>query len=466
MNIEREAIEQANLRRKALNIEREAIEREALNPLKPLPFVNLKNLLFPIIFLSQISFAQDIGYARSLIDTLAAPGMHGRGYVNYGDKIAAGFLANEFEKIGLSSFSTGFQQHYSFPMNTLPGKLAASANGKSLVAGSDFQVWSASPSIKGTFKVHVLTSEILSHNRKLQKFISRNHSNEFILIDKKGITDKKALAFIDSLKYYNFLHAKGLLFVSDTKLVWSVMIGSAVRDYTVVDIKRESIPKKLKTFAVEIESEFIPNHKASNVIGWVKGHAQPDTFLVFTAHYDHLGRMGSEVYYPGANDNASGTAMVADLARHYSLPENKPYYSMVFILLSGEEAGLFGSKYCASHPPFNLKNVKFLINIDMVGTGSEGITLVNATKYKDAFERMKKINTDNEYILTVKERGESCNSDHCPFYQIGVPAVFVYSMGKEFAEYHNPDDRSSKLPLSEYNDIFRLLRNFMDGFAK
>ena len=448
-----------------LNAKQLNLEREAIEPLKSAA-LNLKNLLIPLIFLSQISFAQDINFARSLIDTLAAPGMHGRGYVHDGDKIAAGFLANEYQKLGILSFSPGFQQYYSFPMNTLPGKVTASVNGKTLVAGSGFQVWSASPSIKGTYKIAALTPEILSHDRKLQKFLWRNYTDEFILIDKKGITDKSSLNLIDSLKYYNFLHAKGLIFVSDTKLLWSVMIGSAVRDYTVVDILRESLPQKPKTISIEIESEFKPKHQASNVIGWVQGLNQPDTFLVFTAHYDHLGRMGNEVYYPGANDNASGTAMVVDLARHYSLPENKPYYSMVFILLSGEEAGLLGSKYCASHPPFNLKNVKFLVNIDMVGTGSEGITLVNATKYKDAFDRMKKINTDNEYILTVKERGESCNSDHCPFYQKGVPAVFVYSMGKEFAEYHNPEDQSHKLPLSEYNDIFRLLRDFMDGFGE
>ncbi len=133
-------------------------------------------------------------------------------------------------------------------------------------------------------------------------------------------------------------------------------------------------------------------------------------------------------------------------------------------MLSGEEAGLLGAKYCAAHPPFGLKKVKFLVNIDMVGTGSEGITVVNATKFKDAYDRMVKINAGNEYILTVKERGESCNSDHCPFYEKGVPAVFIYSLGKEFTEYHNPDDQSSKLPLSEYNDIFRLMRDFMDSF--
>ncbi len=419
-----------------------------------------------LILLSQISFAQDIKYARSLIDTLASPGMHGRGYVADGDKIAAKFLAGEFEKMGLLSFVPGYRQTYSFPMNTLPGKLEALANQKQLKAGSDFQVWAATPSIKGTYKVVSFPSEILLNTKKLKKFSSKDYRQKFILLDKKGITDKKALAVLDSLKFYNFLKAPCLIYVSDTKLTGSVMIGFKQRNYAVIDLRREALPKKLKTFSLEVESEFISSHKAANVIGWIKGQAQPDTLLVFTAHYDHLGRMGKDVFYPGANDNASGTAMVTDLARHYSQPGNQPYYSMAFILLSGEEAGLLGAKYCASHPPFDLKKIKFLVNLDMVGTGSEGITMVNATKFKDAYDRMVKINADNEYILTVKERGESCNSDHCPFYEKGVPAVFIYSLGKEFTEYHNPDDQSSTLPLSEYNDIFRLMRDFMDGFRR
>jgi hypothetical protein len=392
--------------------------------------------------------------------------MHGRGYVNQGDRIAAGFLADEFQKTGLLAFTPGYQQLYSFPMNTFPGKVEAFANDTKLIAGSDFQVWAASPNIKGTYKVITLSSEILLNPAKLAKFASRDYSGKFILTDKKGMTDKKALAVIDSLKYYNFLHARGIVCVSDTKLVWSVMPGSRVRDYTVVDIRRETLPAKFKKITIEVESEFVPRHEASNVMGWIKGYGQPDSLLVFTAHYDHLGQMGSGVYYPGANDNASGTAMVTDLARYYSQPGKQPYYSMAFILLSGEEAGLLGSKYCAAHPPFDLTKVKFLVNIDMVGTGSEGITMVNATRYKDAFARMTKINADNEYILTVKERGESCNSDHCPFYEKGVPAVFIYSLGKEYTEYHNPDDLASRIPLSEYNDIFRLMRGFMDSFGK
>lgn len=88
--------------------------------------------------------------------------------------------------------------------------------------------------------------------------------------------------------------------------------------------------------------------------------------------------------------------------------------------------------------------------------------MVNGSRFKEAYQRMAKINADQEYILTVKERGESCNSDHCPFYK-GVPAVFIYSMGKEFSEYHNDDDLFSKLPFTEYSDIFRLVKDFMNS---
>jgi hypothetical protein len=90
-----------------LNAKQLNLEREAIEPLKSAA-LNLKNLLIPLIFLSQISFAQDINFARSLIDTLAAPGMHGRGYVHDGDKIAAGFLANEYQNSGFYLFRPVF----------------------------------------------------------------------------------------------------------------------------------------------------------------------------------------------------------------------------------------------------------------------------------------------------------------------------------------------------------------------
>ena len=422
--------------------------------------------LLVTLLTASASQSQDLEYARLLVRTLSSELMDGRGYVNNGEGKAGDFIATEFGRMGLIPFGSSYFQRHSFPMNTFPGKVELSIKGKPLVPGEQFQVWAASPSIRGTYKVVPFRKNKILNDKRFNQFVNRDHRDRFIWIDKQGIEDKKVLRKLDSLRYTNISNAKGLIFVSDSKLSWSVMIGAEQRKYPVIDVQRHSFSGKPGKISLQVESKFISDFQSRNVLGYIPGEIQPDTFLVFTAHYDHLGRMGDRVYYPGANDNASGTAMVLDLARHYSLPENKPYYSMVFICLSGEEAGLHGANFCAAHSPFDLKKTKFLINLDMVGTGSEGITMVNGTQFKEAFDRMVRINADNEYLMTVKERGESCNSDHCPFYKKGVPAVFIYSMGKEYGEYHNPFDRGEKVPFTEYKDIFRLVRDFMDSAGK
>jgi hypothetical protein len=424
----------------------------------------LHYILIPACLFAGISaFSQNIGYARKAIDTLASPFMEGRGYVNHGDRKAADYIAGQFAEDGLSAFNNGYFQPYTFPMNTFPGEVNVTVNGKKLVAARDFLVNASSPAIHGEYKVFRISKDNVKSEKDLGRLI-RKFPDKIVLIDKEGIENKRVLSFLDSLKYVNNTGAAGLAYVTGSKLTWSVMAGKSVKSFPILEISRQSLPAKPKKIRVNIENEFFSNYPTQNVLGYIKGSVLPDTFLVFTAHYDHLGRMGSEARFPGANDNASGTAMLLDMARHYSRPENKPYYSIAFFSFSGEEAGLHGATYCADHPPFPLSQIKFLVNMDMVGTGREGITMVNATVFKDAYNRMVKINADNEYILTVKERGESCNSDHCPFYKKGVPAVFIYSMGKEFGEYHNPDDISAKLPLTEYEDIFRLIVAFMNGF--
>jgi Zn-dependent M28 family amino/carboxypeptidase len=170
--------------------------------------------------------------------------------------------------------------------------------------------------------------------------------------------------------------------------------------------------------------------------------------------------MGTDAYFPGANDNASGTAMLLNLAKYYSKPENKPDYSIAFMSFSAEEVGLLGSKYYSENPLFPLKNIKFLINLDMVGTGSEGIKIVNSTVFKTEYDKLVKINEEKKYLKTISKRGEAANSDHYYFYKNGVRSFFIYTLGKEYKEYHNINDKPP-LPLTEYEDLFRLLRNFV-----
>ena len=187
----------------------------------------------------------------------------------------------------------------------------------------------------------------------------------------------------------------------------------------------------------------------------------PDSFVVFGAHYDHLGMMGSNTFFPGANDNGSGTAMLLDLAAYYAMPENQPDYSIAFIFFSGEEAGLLGSEYYTEHPLFPLKNIKFMLNLDMVGTGSEGIKVVNGSIFKQEFEKLKALNEKGGYLKSVNERGEAANSDHYYFYKKEVKCFFIYTLGGEYKEYHTVGDKAAGLPLTKYTELFRLVCDFV-----
>lgn len=415
-----------------------------------------------LIFLSVLTArAQDIDYAHFVVNKLSAPNMEGRGYVNYGSHQAAEFIAREMLTCGIQPFQDTYSQPFHLNVNTFPGALMAKIDGKTLKPGADYLISASSPAVNQVFELNFPDKKVFSDPLKLQKFAEEDLQHSMIAIDKselKGYAAKVA----DSMLATNFLGAGGYLLVnSKNKLVWSVWPGEVQKSYPIMEVREDALPRKPKNLALTIEAEYNKNVEVRNVLGFIPGTTFPDTFLVFTAHYDHLGRMGSETYFPGANDNASGIAMMLDLARYFSKSTNQHKYSIAFIALAGEEMGLKGSTYYVENPFFPLENIRFLINLDMVGTGSEGITIVNGTVYPKAFALLDSINTSNNYLLNVTPRGESCNSDHCPFYQKGVPSVFIYSRGKEYQEYHNIYDLPQNLPFTEYVDIFSLLRDFI-----
>ena len=123
-----------------------------------------------------------------------------------------------------------------------------------------------------------------------------------------------------------------------------------------------------------------------------------------------------------------------------------------------------GSTFNANNPLFPLEKVKLLINLDMVGTGSKGITLVNGSVYRDDFDRLSDLNEQGGYLEKVKIRGESCNSDHCPYYQKGVKSFFIYAMGSGAGDYHCINDTEENLSLAGYEGIFKLLLDFVESY--
>ena len=370
-----------------------------------------------LLLIAQIAVAQDSVFARKIVDTLSSPHFWGRGYTNNGMGNAAAFLTDQFQSYGLAPMDgKNFLQEFSYPVNTFPGSMSVAINGVPLAPGRDF----------------------------------------IVSADSRGVKGEGTLIRKDSTKFVDPVNR--IVVVLEDKLTWSA--EEKVLDYTVVELDKKlqkTVPASIK---VNIENELISDFKTGNICGIVKGTVKPDSVIVYTAHYDHLGGMGSKIYFPGANDNASGVTQVLSLAKYYAA--NPQPYSMAFILFAGEEAGLLGSKYFTENPLVPLKNIRFLVNLDLEGTGIDGITVVNATIHPNEFALLKQVNEKGKYLVKVNSRGKAANSDHYFFTVKGVPAFYMYTLGGIKA-YHDIYDISATLPLNEYTNLFNLLVKFNDG---
>jgi hypothetical protein len=425
---------------------------------------------YSFLFLSVAAGAQDRAYAKKIIDTLASPSMHGRGYVANGDKTAANYISDQYKSFGLLSFNlTGtFFQKFEFPVNTFPGKVEMTfifPDGKKEVCqpGQHFLVNSDAPSVKGHFKVVKLDSSIVYNSEKLANFKKQNLKKAFLLVDTSGVRTTTELALLSNYIKYP-AGVKGILIPVKPSPMTDHCSKLSPWDFsqfqsTVPIVQVEYSYRSVAEIDICIGAKFYKNYVSQNVVGYIRGKINPDSFIVFTAHYDHLGQMGKTVYFPGANDNASGVAMLLSLARYYSQPDHKPNCSIVFIAFSGEEVGLLGSQYYIQHTLFPIGRIKFLTNMDILGTGDEGITVVNATVFEAEFKKLQQLNADGKYLPLLKPRGKAAISDHYFFTERNVPSFYIYTLGGIKA-YHDTCDRRETLPLTKFEDLFALLRDF------
>lgn len=396
-------------------------------------------------------YSQDINYARKIIDTLTSPYFAGRGVVDGGEKKAAKFIANHFKNSGLKTIDTSFYQKFDAPINTFPNQMEVSIDDKKLIPGIDFIVDAASGEIDGNFSLFFYNKEELSSTEMLDSLVLNNFfADKFIVLQLKN--SEKETDIIRALKHNN-VGAAGVIFI-ENKLTQHLSFVS--KNYGVLHVRKNVL--KSETITVKIDQELRSDYSSQNVIGLVKGTEYPDSFIVLSAHYDHLGRMGREVYFPGANDNASGVAMLLDLAKFYV--QNPPKKSILFIAFGAEESGLVGSKYFVNNPIVSLSQINFVFNMDLMGTGSEGGMIVNGRVYESHYEKLTQINNKKNYLPIIKKRGKAKNSDHYWFSEKGVPSFFLYLMGGVSA-YHDVDDVFKTLPLTKYEDSFRLIRDFI-----
>lgn len=414
-------------------------------------------LLFFFLFLiSKASYSQSYSYAHYTKDKLSSKEFFGRGYRKDGDRIAANFIKEELEKSHLKPYNGSYFQYFDIQINNIvDAKLRV--GDRELRLGEEFLVFGYSPSVEIRLKNEktLILNSLELYDRKSYKKLN----NKTLVINRSQFEDGQISKFIIGLNRLKI--SPKLIIVQEYEKI-PFYSRTEVYSFPIVQLKGKMFKNRIKSLSLDIESEFNKNYRTQNVIAYAEGKAKKDSLYVFTAHYDHLGIIGDSVYFPGANDNASGVAVLLDLAKYYS--KNPSDYTIVFVFSSAEEIGILGSFYLADNPVFDLDKIKFLINIDMAGTGSGGIALVNGKNEPRASNLFESINKQEKLFNEIRVGEGSCNSDHCPFVEKGVPGLFLFTFGCEYNEYHTIYDDGHGLPFTKHIDFCNIIKVFIEKY--
>jgi len=202
---------------------------------------------------------------------------------------------------------------------------------------------------------------------------------------------------------------------------------------------------------------------ANNIIGFIDNGANET--IIIGAHYDHLGmgENGSSLdanpqgkIHNGADDNASGVAGVIEMARYFANNKKKERYNFLIITFSGEELGLFGSKYFTEHPTLDLSKVNYMINLDMVGR-LDPVTkslAVSGTGTSSIWENeLKKLSSEK---LNIKTDSAGVGpSDHTSFYLKNIPVLHFFT--GSHSDYHKPSDDWGKINYAGEKQVLELI---------
>ncbi|PHI18743.1 peptidase M28 [Lewinellaceae bacterium SD302] len=235
----------------------------------------------------------------------------------------------------------------------------------------------------------------------------------------------------------------------------------------------------LKPVAVDVDLQLTQDKQVSeligeNVLGYLEGRDPElkDEIVVYSAHYDHIGKRGDEIFN-GADDNGSGTTTLLEIADAYMQAKkqgNGPRRTVLFVWVSGEEKGLLGSKYYVNHPIWPLANTVVDINVDMVGRvdekhadNPEYIYVIGSnrlsTDLHDINEEMNKryVNLELDYTYNAEDDPNRYyyRSDHYNFAERGIPSIFYFNGTHE--DYHGAGDTVDKINFDKMQKIGELI---------
>ena len=413
-----------------------------------------KLLLFVLAAFAVQLGAQDLGHYKKIIKELSSEKYQGRGYAEDGANKAGRWIAKEFAKVGADEV---IQQPFTLNINTFPGKMDVAVDGKKLVPGVDFTLREFNPGLKGEFGIYYIDTLNYNPDKIFADLESPQYKGAFVVCDfmftYKHSADFRRIASKEQCS------CSGMLYTWETPLKFYKAYGEKVREKPILWV-RPDFPKGARTIKVNMENEFLENYGCFNVIAKVEGRRH-DSCLVFTAHYDHLGKLGKKTYYPGAHDNASGTAAIITLAAHYA--KNTPEYDMYFIAFSGEDANLRGSEWYAEHPVVPLSQIKYLINLDMIADNNPMLYCEVSKEGMSGFGLFEKINAEKGYFKALDRQELADNSDHYPFAVRNVPCIFFMNEhGDAYKYYHTVHDTWENAIFNSYEPVFNLIKEFVE----
>src|SRR5687767_6802096 len=423
--------------------------------------------VFASLFIIQFSFAQKkkspklskadqaiVANLQSHISYLASDKLEGRRAGTAGEKLAGDYIGQKFQELGLQpKGSDGFFQSFEI----YDGKQINTAthfiiNQNHLAVEKDFFPFpfSQNMSIEALPAIAVQEAdmpwfydlkETLEENKNNPHF----DLNEFIRNNAKKAKSRGASAVI----LYNSSD-------TDDKLRFDAKDRTEKLDIPVVYVFKPAAKKYLSdpTATLDIKMKIDIGEKkrtGRNVVGYIDNGAART--IILGAHYDHLGygednnsmlRTGEKQIHNGADDNASGTAALIELARILKNSKLKNN-NFLFIGFSAEEIGLNGSKFFTENPTIDIKNVNYMINMDMIGRLNDSSNVVTIGGYGTSPQWSSLINlTDKKNHFTIRiDSSGTGPSDHTSFYRKDIPVLFFFT--GLHTDYHKPSDDADKI---------------------
>ncbi len=398
--------------------------------------------------------------ARRDVDMLTSPALAGRGFSGDGHRAAAAFLQDRFESTGLHALPSGFLLPFEFEVDVFDDAPALRVSGRTLEPGIDFLPHGASASGRSEGRIRVRSFSPLG-----EPDTPEAPDQPFVAVFAETIPESLSTGILPDLRRLESRITRAAAFgpIAIFVLTERLTFGMSPLDapIPVFVVRSEAWPAGAAEVEYEVTSRRNVHTRAFNVVGAVPGTVRPDSILVVTAHYDHLGALGDSLYFPGANDNAGGVALLLALAD--TVVANPLPYTTVFIAFSAEEQGLVGSIALASAPPFPLENIRFLLNLDMVTSGERGVVAVGGADFPEEYALLEQI-AARLGAPRLGKRPSTPISDHYPFFARGVRSFYLYTThGKQ--PYHHIHDVPETLEWDDFLEVYNLALEFLGAIA-